>query len=265
MSRKNHKLKYGKEAHEKAYRVWVETGGNMSRVADAIGCSYPTPSKWYQEDYPCLEKCPWHGWPKIKEQEDAAAQRKAELFAAGNYNPIDHAMAMQQVLEDLPTDRREIIMDLIRKDEEILGHWELLYGKVFFHLTGVPLAFSQVKNPQTGDLMKIQTIYGEGLQVQNMESGIRALASIRNEIDKLKIRNGLLKPVGMAKTAEELGQDNTGKDKPLTLEQIRQTLDSVKSATPEQMAALQKAQQPIAPITPPTPAADFPPPPVTVQ
>lgn len=265
MTRKTHKLKYGKEAHEKAYRVWSETGGNMSRVADAIGCSYPTPSQWFREDYSCLEKCPWHGWPKIKEQEDIVNQRKAELFAAGNYNPIDHALAMNEALKEIPQDRRDIILDIIRKDEEILGHWELLYGKVFYHLTGVPLAFSQVKNPQTGDLMRIETIYKEGLQVQNVESGIRALMNCREQIDKLKIRNGLLKPDGMAKTQEELHGDTTGKEKPLTLEEIRAMSDQLKGKTVEELVAMQRESTPQPDLIPQAQPAEFPPLPVMVE
>jgi len=171
---------YTEEHHRTAFETWYETR-NYSAAAKAVDANYLTPRRWSEKDFDCPHNCPYHNWGLLMEERDSALQVRHDLIADGNLDPVQHDIAMREAVSSPgPRGKNPPVMQVIRSDLERLQHWELLYSKVYFDLTGLALDYGTLKEDDA------RQQYRMGLHVTNAEAGIRMLKTIQDQIDALQ-------------------------------------------------------------------------------
>lgn len=197
------KKKFGPDDHRKAYEVWRRSG-NMRAAADIVGCYYQTPFEWRKPDFNC--PCPFHGWDQLREEHDAAM--RALAVDGGETNPVVQEIIMRKALTE-PVQRTLEAAPLAHKhtsDKERIAHLEVLYAKVFYDLTEIPLNFEQlkIKLAEHGEKLKQKEFFTKGKHVKSMDAGVRTLERIIHTIDRLRgiDRAPAKKPAGVASAAE---------------------------------------------------------------
>jgi hypothetical protein len=80
-------------------------------------------------------------------------------------------------------------------------------------------------------------VYAQGKGIKDFEAGIRSLTAIMQEIDKLKIRAGLVSEGGQDKGLAEL-ESGDPKDKPVTLQELREMKTKLENTSPDQLQAM---------------------------
>lgn len=191
-------MAYSAADHQKAYETFRETG-NLAAAARAVACTYPTATQWSLASYRCPHGCPYHNWKELAAAANVALQAKVDLLDRGVFNPVVHEQAMKAaVTKALPKEpsRLDLANAIIRDDLQRLANWELLYRKVFFDLTGIPLDFDQISSTAAGFInleerikeKAMQEVYSRGCRTVNMESGVRNLQIIEAEIEKIRDR-----------------------------------------------------------------------------
>lgn len=233
------RVKHTAEDHRIAFEAWYAAKYNYQKAADAAGTSYQTVFRWSEEFYVCMEKCPWHNWDKLKEERERATAARMELIEQGNFDPIAHAAAMQASIKDKAASRRKVIRNLVRSDIERLAHLELIYAKVFFETTGVPLDYTQVVDPNSIGFDP-NTLMKHTLEFKNAEGKINALIKLIDAMRNLKISAGLLSADGVPVQEEEelTPQQELEQNKPLTIEDLRKIREKLAKEDPHKLAAM---------------------------
>lgn len=213
---------YTAEQHRTAFETWYETR-NYSAAAKSVDANYLTPRRWATEDYDCQYNCPYHSWNRLMDERDAALQVRHTLIQQGNLDPVQHDIAMRQAVSDPgPKGQNPPVMRIIRSDLERLHHWELLYSKVYYDLTGLALDYGSIKE----DYARKQ--YQMGLHVTNAESGIRMLKTIQEQIDLLQGSDRRSQRVSSASPAREQ----------LTLQQLRKMRQLAQNTPPQKLQTM---------------------------
>jgi hypothetical protein len=242
---------YNAEDHQKAFEIYYETR-TYQRVVDKLGIDFTTVQRWADEKFKCRFNCPWHGWDKLIAEKDMATSARLKLYEDGNLSPVAHDQAVRGAVDGAPVPavqsaspgelvraekRRQIIDRLVRSDVERLAQWELLWSKTIFHATGQVLDFEALVDAN-GNLLpeaELKKVFSGGVKIQNLESGVRCLAAIQAEIDKIKERLNLQKRTGIEQVN---GQDRPESQKPLTIEDMRAFQAALAATPPEHQAVL---------------------------
>lgn len=230
---------YTKEHHEKAYKIWWDTR-TYSRVAESLGVGADTVKAWSRADFGCVDGCPWHNWDRLVQEQQAALDERVRLYQEGVIDPIQHSDAVTKAVPvgvDAPggiVGRRKVVEELVRSDLEVIGHLELLYGKLYYQMMGLVLDHRDLIDKH-GTRTTTRQVYEQGLKVVSMEGGVRSLFAVRDRIDKLMERMGIHK-----KTPDEHAIQEEQSKQPLTIEELRKIQEVLQNTPPEHLEILKK-------------------------
>lgn len=182
--------------HQRAFETWYQTR-NWSTVAKTLDAVWGTTKRWAEASYPCNWGCPWHDYDKLMADRDRAHEARMELIEKGNYDPVDHEVAMRDAVakkgEGDNYTKNPAPMVIVRSDIERLQHWELLWSKVYFHATGIATSWREFQGveslPEFERLEmkeKLRKALSGGLSATSLEQCIRMLSTIQDKIDGLQ-------------------------------------------------------------------------------
>ena len=212
---------YTAEHHRLAFETWYDTH-NYSAAAKAVNANYLTPRRWSADDFSCDFNCPYHNWQQLMEERDSALQSRNELINAGNLDPVAHDIAMRKaVSEPGPKGKNPLVINLVRSDLERLQHWELLYARVYFDLTGIALTHGQLTEEES------RKTYRMGLSVTNAGEGIRMLKTIQDQIDALQ-----------GSDRRSTARTQTPAREQLTLQQLRRMKKLAENTPPQKLQTM---------------------------
>lgn len=228
---------HSEEVHQKAFHAWYDSK-NMAEAARQAGVAYATVHRWSEETFPCEHGCPWHGWNALAEARDKALKNRLSLLEQGNVDPLDHDVAVHESSKGHHFDRKMAFLSLIRSDIERIAHLEVLYGAVFYQLTGIPtgLPATTTLNGEEVDLKYV--LENAPKSVSNMERGISALQQIVTMIEDMKQKAGVVDKHGQTKLREEIEEESEQEDRPLALEDLRKLKKFAENTSPDRMIAL---------------------------
>lgn len=228
--------KYGEDHHKTAFETYYRTR-NWKDVERAIGCNYQTAFRWSTEDFKCPDSCPWHNWSELIAERDQALHVREELIESGNLCPVDHDAAMRHSVENPKAGKikRGDILNLIHSDFERIVHLELLYNKVFYECTGLTLDSSAVSKIDPN--ANWEQVFEKGRGIRDLESGVRTLVSLVDQLDQVKQRAGLVRPDGSS------ANNDQEEERPLTLEDLRKVRKQIAESSPEQLEMLSALAQ----------------------
>lgn len=249
-------VKYDAAMHQKAFEIWVETKTYAS-VQSELQLDFGTVKAW-SGVWACPFACPYHNWEQLDAERAKALSSQLTLYSEGIIDPIAHDKAIRDAMDiagsmdpnvsldenAAPGDtflekRTNIVKNLVRSDIERITHWELLYSKAFFQLTGVRIDYRTLM--RNGEPLSPEQFSAEflekGMKLRSFESGIKALATIQEKIEELKRNLG----VYGQKTPQEQIEDLTNSDntkRAMNIEDIRKMQALIANTSPEQLEAL---------------------------
>jgi hypothetical protein len=193
------KRQYTADDHKQAFDVFF-VSRNISEVTRTLGLAYETTLRWKSPNYACQYACPYHNWDTLIEEQLRTIAAQEKVKAQGISDPIVQSEAMAAALNNDPFQAPAPTYNEVRaalksvtSDEERLHHWRLLYAKVFFEITGVPIDYSTLKEELTGtEKLFSAERFKKGLKVTNAENAVRTLGYIQDQILAIERRmNGL--------------------------------------------------------------------------
>lgn len=223
--------------HQKAFEVWYKTR-NWSTVAKTLDANWSTTKRWSEETFPCSWGCSWHGYDQLIADRDKAHQARMELLDQGNYDPVDHELAMRDAIAKKDPQNNVIVsetsMKIVRSDLERLQHWELLWSKVYFHATGVVTTWREYAGfdtmPEYERLElkeKVRQALTQGLAATSLEQCIRMLKTIQDQIDGLQ---------GARRRTASTSGDPAKKE--MTIQELRQLRRHLQNTPPSKLATM---------------------------
>ena len=141
---------------------------------------------WAKADFPCRDSCAYHGWQQLAEERRRGVSLAAEISAQTELATNKIVDIVKTVLPTAVKDKKKLLGQMIRSDLERISHWELLYDKVYFDLTGVSLRENGVDLTQSIDKIDRRELLRKGLHVSSLDKGIDLLVKIQAEIRRLK-------------------------------------------------------------------------------
>ena len=184
---------YTADDHKQAYDTYF-LSRNLSDVQRTHGLAYETVLRWSKDNFNCPHSCVYHGWNKrIQEQLQALASNQ-KMDQQGVSDPVARATAMDLAVggdQYMPPTKAEVnrAIKAVTTDEERLHQWRLLWAKVYFELTGVPLDYATLLEAKTATEQLFQSeLMKRGLKVTSAPEAIRALVSIQEQIVVLERR-----------------------------------------------------------------------------
>lgn len=255
MARKN----YSMDHHRQAWEIYFSMR-TYQAVSDEMGVDYSTITRWAAEDYKCRHPgCQWHGWERLLSEQEAAVAARLQLYEDGNLNPVAHDDAIRRAISPesepqvgltveenrqrmVEIERRKRVLEtLVRSDFERLAHWEYVWSKVFYQVSGQVLDHKALVNADGLPLSdeQVKELFGKGLKLTSLESAVRAMSVIQDQVDKLKEKIGLHKKM----TNDDIGtegemSESTTPD--LTIEDMRLFRDMLENTPPEKRDLLMR-------------------------
>lgn len=239
------------EHHRIAFEAYFETR-NWTSAMKAAGCSYPTVFRW-AADYRCEHNCPYHRWDALIQEREKIAKEQLALQDRGIHDPISHGRVISSATAErfngtafpiTSTQRKKAaLIGIAKSDVERLAQLELLYNKIFYDLTGIPLAYQTYLDSQGSTVgMDLEDIYGKGIHADSLKTAINALTAILAEIDKIKKRAGLIDETGRDTTSEKVEEEQKAA-KQLSLHDLREIRDRLEVTPPEELAMMRAVLQ----------------------
>jgi hypothetical protein len=185
--------KYTPEDHQKAFELFSK-GRDYQYAAKQLGVSFGLVHRWGTPWFVCPWGCPWHNYDKLMyERAKVLNKRITEIESGEMYNSTLESTTLDTIKRDHPVKDHHLltreIAKIVRGDLERIAHWEYLYGKVFFDLTGLVLnphvegmGLQQLPDPE-------ELVYSRGLKLEDAEKAVALLKIIQAEIDKIRNRN----------------------------------------------------------------------------
>lgn len=227
---------YTADQHQQAFEVWYRTR-NWSTVAKELGATWTTTKRWSEADYPCQWGCPWHNYDQLIQERDRAHQARVDLLEKGNVDPVAHDVAIRDAIAK-PHNPNEVFeaapLVICRSDLERMGHWEFLWSKVYFHATGIVTNWSEFQGrsvmPEFERLElqeKVRGALGGGLAATSLESAVRMLKMIQDQID------------GLQGARRRTAGDEAGPAKSeMTIQTLRALKKTIKNTPPKKLASM---------------------------
>jgi hypothetical protein len=231
------------EHHQKAFELFF-LNRNWKATAEALETTSHTIYSWSRPIFQCKENCPYHGWDSLIEERTKIQKAQLDAHVRGAQDPLSqgsliHMNADSHVPVSMtPAEAQQSALIGIHKSEvERLTQLELLYNKVFFDLTGIPLAYSQFKDLAAASLA-LKDIYNAGLHATTFREATNALSTILGEIEKCKRRLGLIDQAG--KVTEAPLEEKVSKQEKLTLQDLRNIRNKIDATTPEELEMMRQ-------------------------
>lgn len=132
-----------------------------------------------------------------------AQAERLDLINKGETNPgvLENAMRSQiTVTQSGRVEDKHLVsrtdhpaMEIIRKNDAVIGDLENLYRKAYYHLTGIATSGEMVVLDALGIPITPEDLYAKGLKPKNFEECIKILLQLRQEINKLAgVGNGAI-------------------------------------------------------------------------
>lgn len=237
---------YGREHHERAFQIWYDAG-TYAAVRNELSLDFHTIKSW-AGPFACADACPWHNWEKLKQEKAAAIRAQMELYTKGIHNPLAHDVAVRAAVGAVPDrgydqtptpptleDRQRAVATVVRSDLERLSHWEYLYAKVFFEVTGLAVdAKLLVRDGVPLSEEQIREKLGQGLSCKTLDAGIRALATVQQQIEGLKMNLGAYNKAHQPNGEVAVPQPKQS----MTIDDLRKFKSLVENTPPEQRELL---------------------------
>lgn len=194
--------KYTLEDHRKAFLCYQQTR-NYAECAKSVNAAVMTIYRWASENFNCSFNCNFHHWDKILADISRASAARLELINSGVSDPaaIDSAMRGQITVKTSGNQENRYqvattdhpAMEIIRKNDLIVGDFEHLYAKLYFLATGVVIRPEHALATVMGEEIDYADLYQKGLKVNNLKDAIEAMIRLRQEIDKkIQPENGMI-------------------------------------------------------------------------
>lgn len=216
---------YNADDHRRAFEIYVESR-SYNVVSTKIGCMLVTATRWSQEDYPCPYGCPFHGWVRLLKERSETIKAQ---FDPAEVVPLLSPQAMAESVSGALKARfsNEEICKIVFSNVERLQHWELLYAKVYYDLTGIQL---DVPNIAISDLRgESRRAFTEGLHITTFAEGVKMLAHIEDKIENLRTS------LDIPRHDEAPTKDTPQK---LSISELRRLKVNVETAPPEEVVQL---------------------------
>ena len=252
------------QEHKEAFELYTKLKSYRG-VARELSVDKHTIKRWATGDIMC--HCPYHNWDRLIAEREKVEEIRRQCAENGITDPLEVEQAIldsepcQISVPEIP-EIKEVVSGrgtpsqwkaTLRSDLERLSHLELLYAKVFFHLTGVVLDHSILMSICSGELdddalereiKKYLNDPGNGLQPTNMEQCMNVMFKIIAQIDVFKERLGLHKKSSAPSTPPEEETASSGVDMPAieekqdtTIEALRKVRKKLLSMSPEEREA----------------------------
>lgn len=248
------------ELHSQAYNLYLELESYRA-VGEQLNVDHKTVMRWATGEVNC--SCPWHNWDRLIAEKEVAEQRQRELIADGNFDPLAHEQALLDadpcrvsppnvpaVDGGLENGGRKKTKATTRHDLERLSQFELIYTKLFYHITGVVLDHNLLLAIcDGGDAAIAQHLsdHAKGLQPTNMEQCINAIIRVTNTINDLRERLGIDRKIPGASqlpvqtpvstiSSTPVGQIENKEKGPMTLQEMLAFKDRVMAMSEEDRA-----------------------------
>lgn len=194
--------------HQRAFELFDETRNykdvQRKLEEEGLALNYITILDWARKDFKCSWGCPYHNYAVLLEEKQkalASALRNMEK-AQPTENHLAEVVSESLDTSPLATTAFPIVKGLIRSDIERIQNLEYLYAKIFFHATGIAIQYDAVKKEE--DTLK--ALFRNGLNMKSLESAIGALSNVIKEIETIKEKAGLSKPIGAHQSDKPLGE-----------------------------------------------------------
>lgn len=184
---------YTREHHQKAWEIWYETR-NLSETCRRMNISQQTGIRWKDKGFNCAFNCPYHDYDGLAHDVAKANQARLELVNKGETDPvaIDSAMRAHLTHGGKRDDNSDMLMDapamdIIRKNDLVVGDFEFLYRKIYYLATGQTLTPTHAIITANGDAIDINWAgeYEKGIgKINSIDKAIESLIHLRNEIEK---------------------------------------------------------------------------------
>lgn len=221
---------YNAAHHQQAFELYFQTR-SFNKVSTQLELTYSTIFRWSEKDFPCKFGCPYHNWKALIEERERVSKAQIQLIQDRDFDPITSDAAIRQAIDNpnrlapFNPEAHPTSHAVYRPDLERLAHWEYLYGKVFFDLTGMALDYAHVKRDVS---VSIEQVYAKGMRIQSAEAALRSLAIIEDHITAIRQRLCMIKADGedgdfpWAKTMTQMSADPAQKVRTqLTLDELR--------------------------------------------
>lgn len=248
---------YNVSDHERAFQVWYDVGTYMA-ACNETGIDYATVRKW-AGPYQCKWSCPWHNWDALKEERTRAIQAQMKLYDQAVLDPAAHDEAIRNAVEQSRNgispatssgslaDRQAAVAKICRSDVERLTHWEYLYTKVFFEITGLALdSRLLVRDGQPVTSEELREKLGKGVSCRTLDAGIKALALVQQQIQVMKENLGVYSGKAAPPPSEDFQDEpdeKATKKRVLSLDDVRKFRELLQNTPPEHQELLLKLYQ----------------------
>lgn len=223
--------KYNADHHRAAFEAYYKRR-NFVDASEAAGCNYGTVIRWASVDFQCEAFCPWHDWDKLIRERDSVLSGQIELIEAGNYDPLAHDEAIRSGLSSLRPGVKQTLLGMIRSDVERIAQLEYLWSKYYYDVTGQALTYSAHKEKT------LEVEFKKGLRAETAKEGMAILTGLLDQIEKLKVRAGLVDSEGRDKSNNAIIQDENKPPPPMSLSDLRETMSRLENTNPEELAAM---------------------------
>lgn len=243
---------HSSEQHKKAFELFFDLR-SMNAVANQTGVDNHTLRRWSRGEINC--DCPYHNWAELVKEREVALVTRMDLIAKGIVDPLEHEQALLDA-EPCRIPLTEVQQQAIRPaskvmdrgDRERLSQFELIYAKLFFHITGCVIDHGTLLDGG-GELLTVEQCkkyFDErGLAPKNLEQCVKVLIQVTEEIRKIREELGLRtsrpQPTPTA-TPAELPRKDAPKpldvQAPLTITELKNLKDRMELMSPQEVRAL---------------------------
>lgn len=178
---------YTSEEHKEAFEIYYETR-TWAAVCRKLNITVPTVMSWSKKDFQCRFGCPYHGWMELIEERRNGIDRTiaASQTLKRDLTPVEIERIASSDTKTRRTDRKELISRIVRSDFERITHWEILYSKVLYDLTGLVADVPGIDMAQVLNRMDTRELMRSGLHFTNGDVAVKALAYIQEQIMNLR-------------------------------------------------------------------------------
>lgn len=249
-SRSTHSIDTHKKAFEKYYEL-----RSFAQVETELDIDKHTLRRWARGEIAC--DCPYHHWEQLIAERDAALEKRQELLDAGIVDPLSHEQALldaqpsQIDLSEAPKVAGRVARRVTeRSDLERLSHFEFIYAKLFFHITGCVIDHGVLMDMANGTFgLEECRLYFEkkGLEPRNLEQCVKTLITVTDKINEIRESLGLRKavrPVSQPAPAPTLPNPNAtpklenSVQGQMALEDLRRFKERIDTMSPEEVRAV---------------------------
>lgn len=239
------KTNYSVSDHKKAFDIYYDLR-SYHAVSRELDIDPHTIRRWAGGESSC--NCPWHSWEQLIIERESALEVRLGQIEQGEFDPLAQEQALLDqdpsrfISEERRLQLRPASRVMIRSDAERLTYLEYLWGKVFYHATGI-VTDHAILVDESGvsfeDRIR-ENYFQRGLDPKSLDSCIKSLRALQEMIEELRRNLGLRKGSSLdgqpAATQEKIEQAEVQKS--LTIEELREFKRLAQTTPPDKMKLL---------------------------